>query len=79
MLPIKGDLAAAIGRGGCRHRRGGRPAAHVHHLDVGDEENAPSSRANRCSEVDVFRVHEESFVEKADRFGIRPSHEQTGA
>src|SRR5262249_12119124 len=38
-----------------------------------------SVRFDRSAEVDVLGVHEEPFVEEADRFGVRAPYEQARA
>src|SRR6185295_10694527 len=76
MLAVESEMAAAVGGARGRWRRRGRPAAKVDDLDRRDETDPTSSGPNRRAEVHIFRVHEETLVEQADRFGIgAPDHE----
>src|SRR2546428_10626154 len=76
---VKRDLALPV-RPMCRFwNAGGRPTAQMYNFNIRNEKNSPPSPADRGTEVDVFRVHEVSLVEQADRFSIAAAHEQTGA
>src|SRR5436190_242573 len=56
-----------------------RAAALVDDLHVGREQHPAAPAPDRGAEIHVLRVHEIPFVEQADRLGITPPHEQTGA
>jgi hypothetical protein len=51
----------------------------VDDLRLGAEENRPAARANGGTQVDVFRVHEESRVETAGLVEIPATNEEAGA
>src|SRR3954469_2412052 len=77
MLFVERDPAAPIGRVGRCRGRGGGSAAQMHDLDVGREQHPAAARSHRGAEVDVLRVHEETFVEAANGLGIGAAYQQT--
>src|SRR5947209_7922428 len=54
-----------------------KSASQVHDFHGWREQNAMPTRPDRGAEIDVFGVHEESFVEQADGLRGIAAHEQT--
>src|ERR1700732_1649574 len=79
MLPVEGDLAAAI-RGARRRRRAcGRAPPQVDDFNRRGKEDPTAPRADGRTEVHVLHVHEVALVDEACRFGVRAADEQARA
>src|SRR5262245_20826622 len=79
MLGVKGQLAATVGVLDFLRCRGAGLPPQMDDLRLGTEEHRFAMRANGGTQIDVFRVHEESRVETAGLVEIPPTNQETGA